>query len=53
MQENKRIDLPYLEGVLMSIPKHLNSEMFDSPDYVFVKNEHCAVNCHGSLVLVN
>lgn len=36
-------EFPTLEGILISVPKRLDSEMFESPDYVFVKNEHCVV----------
>jgi predicted CopG family antitoxin len=45
-------EFPSLEGVLISIPKHPNSEMYDSPNYVFIKNEHCVVR-HEILKMLN
>jgi hypothetical protein len=35
-------DFSSLEGILISVPKYPDSEMFESPEYVFVRNEHCA-----------
>jgi hypothetical protein len=32
-----------LGGVLISVPKCPDSEMFDRPQYVFVRNKHCTV----------
>ena len=45
-------EFPTLEGILISVPEHLDSEMLDSPDYVFVKNEHSVVE-HKILETLN
>jgi hypothetical protein len=45
-------EFPTLVGILISVPKRLDSEMFESPDYVFVKNEHCVVQ-HKILETLN
>jgi hypothetical protein len=45
-------EFPTLEGILISVPKHLDSEMFESPDYVFVNNERCVIQ-HKILKILN
>jgi len=46
------LGFPTLEGILISTPKRPDSEMFESPDYVFVKNEHSVVQ-HRMLETLN
>jgi hypothetical protein len=39
--DNKGMEYPSLGGILISLPKKIDSDMFDEPQYVFVLNAHC------------
>jgi hypothetical protein len=45
-------EFPTLEGILISVPKRLDSEMLESPDYIFVKNKHSIIQ-HKILETLN
>jgi predicted CopG family antitoxin len=51
--DSRGMEFSSLGGILVSIPKRVDSGMLDTPDYVFVKNEHCSIQHEILSILKN
>ena len=50
--DNSGTEFQFLEGALVCVRKRPDSEMFDSPKYVFVRTEHWVLDVEGNQTIL-